>query len=578
MAPPAEPAQSGPSGQRALPDNRGWVLGGRKPQGRAAFIASVVIASLCLTAFATWCIVVVRDVSALRMEVGQRVYWMQIASRVERASRSDDPRTLDAAIAALDAELPALTLAGREDPVLAEAVDASALAIRALDQGEVSPEQLPGIAALVPALRRQTALRSVELGRYWTALYMLVGVSIVFALATLLLYVRGHAQRIREAETDAARLHAQLLRADRLSALGTLAATVAHEINNPLSFVLSNLEVVEDRLREAPCSPELQTSLSQAREGVRRVATIVRDLRGISHPGKLAQRTQVDVHDALDAAIRICEGEARDRAQIVRDYGRVPRVHADEAQLGQVFLNLLVNAIQAIEPGDAGANTITVRTRRASQAVELEICDTGPGIDPRHVDRLFEPFVTTKEVGEGTGLGLYVCRSIVESMQGRIHLEPMTDGGTRATLVLPVASHTEDPGTPSVPIHDPTPTEDQHLRILIIDDEEMLTSALSRSLRGHEVHTANRGQVAVELALASHFDLILCDLIMPEMTGMDVFEALETADESVRKRFVFMTGATVTSEAKAFADRIEAPVLEKPFSRAELLGVLDRFL
>lgn len=555
------------------------MLGGRKPQGRAAFIASVVIASLCLTAFAGWCIVVIRDVSELRTEVGRRVYWMQIAGRVERASRGDDPRTLDAALAALDAELPALTLAGRDDPVLAEAVDASARTIHALDQGEVLPEQpLPGIAALVPALRRQTAARSIELGRYWTALYMLVGVSIVFAVATLILYVRSHAQRVRQAETDAARLHAQLLRADRLSALGTLAATVAHEINNPLSFVLSNLEVVEDRLREAPCSPELQTSLSQAREGVRRVATIVRDLRGISHPGKLARRTRVDVHDALDAAIRICEGEARDRAQIVRDYGRVPRVHADEAQLGQVFLNLLVNAIQAIEPGEPGANTITIRTRRVSQAVELEICDTGPGIDPRHVDRLFEPFVTTKEVGEGTGLGLYVCRSIVESMQGRIHLEPMTDRGTRATLVLPVASHTEDLGTPSVPIHDPTPTEDQHLRILIIDDEEMLTSALSRSLRGHEVHTANRGSVAVELATGSHFDLILCDLIMPEMTGMDVFEALQAADDSVRKRFVFMTGATVTSEAKAFADRIEAPVLEKPFSRAELLGVLDRFL
>ncbi|MGH1346685.1 MAG: ATP-binding protein [Nannocystales bacterium] len=555
------------------------MLGGRKPQGRAAFVSSVVVASLCLVAFSAWCVVVIRDVSILRAEVGERVHWMQVVGGVEQAARSGDERALDAAIAALDTELPALIAAGRDDPALAEAAEASATAVRTLNRDALLAGETPSaFAALVPALRRQTAARSVELGRYWTALYMLVGVSVVFALTTLVLYVRSHAQRVRQAQHDAARLHTQLLRADRLSALGTLAATVAHEINNPLSFVLSNLELVEDQLRGTPTNPELQTSISQAREGVRRVATIVRDLRGISHPGKAARRTPVDIHRPLDAAIRICEGEARDRAQIVRDYGRVPRVHADEAQLGQVFLNILVNAIQAIEPGQPAANTITVRTRKASHGVRLEICDTGPGIDPRHVDRLFEPFVTTKDVGEGTGLGLYVCRSIVESMQGRIHLEPMTDGGTRATITLPVAPHTEEVGAPSVPIHDPTPTADQHLRILIIDDEEMLTSALARSLRGHEVHTANRGSLAVDVAKTSHFDLILCDLIMPEMTGMDVFEALQAVDDSVRKRFVFMTGATVTSEAKAFADSIDAPVLEKPFSRAELLGVLDRFL
>jgi len=543
------------------------------------FISSVVVASVCLAAFTAWCVVVVRDVSTLRTDLGQRVYWMQLARRVEQAARSDDPRALDVAIGALDTELPALVAAGRDDPALAKAVEASVHDLRTLDQSESPPESaLPGIAGLVPALRRQTAAYSVELGRYWTALYMLVGVSIIFAVATLTLYVRNHGQRVRQAENDAARLHTQLLRADRLSALGTLAATVAHEINNPLSFVLSNLEVVEDQLRGAPSNPELQTSISQAREGVRRVATIVKDLRGISHPGKAAQKTRVDVHRSLDAAIRICEGEARERARIVRDYGRVPRVHADEAQLGQVFLNLLVNAIQAIDPGKPSENTITVRTRKASQGVLLEICDTGPGIDPRHVDRLFEPFVTTKDVGEGTGLGLYVCRSIVESMQGQIRLEPMTDGGTRATIVLPVAPDTEEVGTPSVPIHDATPTEDLHLRILIIDDEEMLTSALARSLRGHQVHTANRGAQAVEMAMASRFDLILCDLIMPEMTGMDVYKALHAADEGIRKRFVFMTGATVTSEAKAFAERIDVPVLEKPFSRADLLGVLDRFL
>ncbi len=555
------------------------MLGGRKPQGRKAFISSVVVASLCLSMFAVWCGVVIADVSALREEVSTRVQWMLVVGELERASRAGDAAARASAIAALDAELPALIAAGREDPALAAAVEASVQGLREFDARHRGSDSIPeGIAALVPALRRQTAARSVELGRYWTALYMLVVVSVVFGIATLALYVRNHAQHVRQAEHDALRLHAQLLRADRLSALGTLAATVAHEINNPLSFVLSNLEVVEDLLRGTAPDPELHTSITQAREGVRRVATIVRDLRGIAHPGNAPQSTRLDIHNALDAAIRICEGEARDRARIVRDYEPVPPIHADEAQLGQVVLNLLVNAIQAIAPGHSDLNEITIRTRTVSESVQFEICDTGPGIDPRHVDRLFEPFVTTKEVGEGTGLGLYVCRSIVESMRGRIQLEPMPGRGTRATVTLPIASHTEEQGAASVPIHESTQTGDRRLRILIIDDEEMLTSALARSLRGHEVHTVNRGAQAVQLAKASHFDLILCDLIMPEMTGMQVFEALDRADAEVRKRFVFMTGATVTSEARAFADQCDAPVLEKPFSRAELLAVLDRFL
>ncbi|MBV1860884.1 MAG: hypothetical protein KUG77_20885, partial [Nannocystaceae bacterium] len=467
----AQVAQSGPPGRRILQDNRGTVGGGHKPHRRAAFITSIVVASLCLSVFAVWCAVVIRDVSALRTELRQRVHWMQLVGRLDRASRSGDARTLNAAIAALDAELPALIVAGRDDATLAAAVESSALALRNLDRSESLPRAIhPDLTGLVPALRKQTAALSVEQGRYWTALYMLVGVSVVFGIATLVLSVRSHAQRIRQAEHDAVRLHAQLLRADRLSVLGTLAATVAHEINNPLSFVLCNLELVEDQLRSAPPNPELQTSVAEAREGVRRVAAIVRDLRGIAHPGRTAHKTSVDIHSALDAAIRICEGEARDRAQIVRDYGRVPRVHASEAQLGQVFLNLLVNAIQAIDPGRPDTNAVTIRTRKVSDGVQIDVCDTGPGIDPRHVDRLFEPFVTTKDVGKGTGLGLYVCRSIVDSMRGRIELEPMTDGGTRATIMLPVGPDTEEVGAASVPIHEPTPTEDRHLRILIVDD------------------------------------------------------------------------------------------------------------
>lgn len=555
------------------------VVTGQK-RNRVGFVIRVVAGVVGLVVFLIWCVSIISNVARLRGEVAERVHWMQSVHRVEQSLHDPNPGTRRGALAALDAELPRIMAAARDDEVLSAAVERATANLRVLERpGGWEAESTEGIASLVPALRRQTALRSVELGSYWDALYMLVGVSIVFSVATLALYIRAHTQNTRQTEYEAARLQAQLLRSDRLAALGTLAATVAHEINNPLCFVLSNLEVLEDRIPDTTADPEVRRSLEEAREGVDRVATIVRDLRSMTHPGPGPERRRVDVNSSLDAALRICEGEARNRATIVREFGRsLPRVFADEAQLGQVFLNLLVNAIQAIEPGDPTSNKIIVRSKRSGDAVEIEVNDTGPGIDAKHIDRLFEPFVTTKDVGEGTGLGLYVCRSIVESLDGTIHLTPLQRGGTRARVTLPVAPATEELGGGSVPIHEPTPTEDQSLRILIVDDEEMLASALARSLKGHTVHTANRGEAAIELAVATRFDLVLCDLIMPEMSGKDVFEALNELDPTIQRRFVFMTGATVTSEARAFAERVEAPVLEKPFSRAELLNVLERFL
>ena len=488
---------------------------------RRAFLVRVGAATAALLGFVTWCVWMLHDVSRLRDEVEHRVHWMQVVRRVEQSLQHPDPGQLRAAIAELDAALPGLSAAARGDPTMQAALEATLIDLHALEQpSRARPRVTDGIAAITPALRRQTAARSVQLGEYWDALYALVAISVLLSGTALALYIRSHHQQVRRAEDDAVRLHAQLLRSDRLAALGTLAATVAHEINNPLTFVLSNLEMLEDSVRSGPPNAEVKTNLDHAREGVRRVARIVSDLRSMSHPGRTQDRRRLDVH--LPA--------------------------------------------------------ITVRTRKTREGVLIEIEDTGPGIDPRYSDRLFEPFVTTKAVGEGTGLGLYVCRSIVESMHGRIHLAPMQEGGTRATITLPVAPPTEELSATGIPIHDPTPTEEQHLRILIVDDEEMLASALARSLKRHDVQTASRGSEAVELAKHSRFDLVLCDLIMPEMSGKEVFEALQALDPTIRQRFVFMTGATVTSEARAFAEQIDAPVLDKPFSRAELLAVLERFL
>ncbi len=556
------------------------VMGETKPPRRTAFIATVGVATASLVVFAAWCALLVRDVSTLRGEVERRVSWLQVARELEVAVETEDVAQRRAALTSIDTELSELVARSEDDAALHPTREAVLRILRALDEDPQArmPAALDeALRGLVPDLRRQTAMRSAELGEHWDALYTLVVLAILFGTAALTLWARAARARQQQEHRAADRLEAQLLRADRLAALGTLAATVAHEINNPLTFLLANLDLIRSRL-ETSDDDELRLCLSEAEEGAQRVATIVADLRNLSHPGATGESVHVDVHKVLDASIRICEGEARQRARVTRDYAELPRVHADPARLGQVFLNLLVNAIQAIEPGAPSKNSVTVKTSREADGVSIEILDTGPGIELTHIERLFEPFVTTKEVGEGTGLGLYVCRSIVQSLGGSIRLEPVDGGGTRASVWLPTVVTTRDEEPKLVRIHDPAPAETLDLRILIIDDEELLASALARSLRAHEVHTANRGAVAIELATRVHFDVILCDLIMPEMTGMEVFEALGAHNPDIHSRFVFMTGATVTAQAQRFTEQVGVPVLRKPFSRAQLMAVLERYL
>ncbi len=549
---------------------------------RAAFVSTIVLASVGLLVFGIWCVSLVSNVRQLRTEVEERVYWMQTVREIRDAASRSDPGDFQAATAVFELQRPGMELATRDDPAWAAALRTGTTALDDYARGELPGPQLErALDPMVPALRRQTAQRSVDLGEHWDSLYTLVGVSLGLGATALALLIYARLISVAKARSDVARLQAQLLRADRLAALGTLAATVAHEINNPLSYVLTNLDLLRDRLHggalRSPGGDDIGSWLDDARQGARRVATIVRDLRSFSHPGAAAQRQSLDVHVSLDAAVRITKGEARDRARIKRRYDAVPRVLANDAQLGQVFLNLLVNAAQAIDRGSPESNLIEVSTHVEQGQVVIEISDTGRGIDPADAQRIFEPFVTTKHVGEGTGLGLYVCKGIVEGLGGSLQLLARDGGGTRARVTLPAADDSEVLED-SISIHPPHPEPLRRLRILIVDDEELLAAALARSLSRHDVRTTSDGSDATRLALTQPFDLILCDLIMPNKTGMEVFEEVCAERPELAERFVFMTGATVTGRAEAFASTVHAPVLQKPFSREELHDALSRYL
>ena len=376
--------------------------------------------------------------------------------------------------------------------------------------------------------------------------------------------------------TEEIRARAQLMVADRMVSMGTLAAGVAHEINNPLMAVTGNLDVALsdlERLVEGsiPGLDQVRTGIREAREAAAQVRAIVRDLKVFSRSDE-EPPVPVDIHRILDSSLRMARGEIRQRAQLVKRYGEVPLVLGNATRLGQVFLNLLINAVQAIPENAAEDNEIRVVTRpaRSGRCVEVEITDTGGGISPDTRARIFDPFFTTKEVGVGTGLGLSICHRIVTDMKGSIEVESEPGRGTVFRLMLLATPELEAVAPPP-----PAPGEINR-RILVIDDELSVTSVVARLLEPiHRVEIASGGREALSrIAGGERYDILLCDLMMPIMTGMDLHAELARLAPDQAARMIFMTGGAFTPKARDFLDERTNPRLEKPFDAATLLALV----
>ena len=252
-------------------------------------------------------------------------------------------------------------------------------------------------------------------------------------------------RRKREAaERDRLRLEAKLRLSERMASIGLLASGVAHELNNPLAYVMANLEFLDSQL-ELLRLPEprnesleqLRAALSDARRGAERMERIVRELRLFARAGDPAPKP-VDLTEAIEAAAGMATMLLRNRAQLVRDYHPARPVRVDSGQLGQVFLNLLSNAAQAVPEGQPGLHRVYLRVRDVGGAhVVAEVTDTGPGIPPELHERIFEPFFTTKRLGAGMGLGLYICHSIVQGAGGAIEVESQPGHGATFRVLLP---------------------------------------------------------------------------------------------------------------------------------------------
>ncbi|HVW28723.1 MAG TPA: ATP-binding protein [Polyangiaceae bacterium] len=382
-------------------------------------------------------------------------------------------------------------------------------------------------------------------------------------------------------ETDERKARLEL--ADRLTTLGTLSAAIGHELNNPLTYVIGNLSHVLQKLEQEIHSfadPDLQDSIREALDGAERIARIVRDMRSLGGQGAVKLET-VDLETALELAVRQTSTHVRHRARLTRHFSAAPLVEADVPRICQVFVNLLLNAAQAIPEGDARRHEISLVLREEESDAIVEISDTGRGIPEHTLARVFEPFFTTKPVGEGTGLGLAISRSIIESLAGRIDISSNEGVGTTVQVRLPKSQATDEEAA-DVPAALPTEKRrrKRRARILLVDDDPGVLNVAKRLLeKDYEVEPVGDARSALTLlAQGPRVDVILCDLMMPDMNGMELYAEIAKRSAALAARMLFTTGGAFTPEATAFLDSHDRPHLGKPFDRKTLTEAIEQVL
>jgi signal transduction histidine kinase/ActR/RegA family two-component response regulator len=430
------------------------------------------------------------------------------------------------------------------------------------------------------------------------------------------------AGEVRQRTEERDRAERALIESERLAALGRLAAGVGHEISNPLTYMQLALDEVAPHLERSAAPAAARSALEQAREGAFRIQKVVEGLRSYSR--RQDERRSLDPRDVVRSALRVAGPSLRHVARIRTRFSAVPRVLGDEPRLVQAFVNLLTNAAQAVAEHDGeGVITVTTATGPHGEA-QVIVADTGAGVAPGQLPRLSEPYFTTRGKSGGLGLGLFVTRGIVDAHAGQIEFASEPGEGMHVKVVLPPAPEAQPPepedgagcsgesgsarvgyasasvepaateatsavaGAASAPAgvgstldlgtpaRSSAPDSQPFLRrLLLIDDEELVRQMLSRVLRrSWQVETASDGSAALEALEARRFDAVVCDLMMPGISGMDIAEELARRWPDLRVRTLFLTGGAITEVAERFLARPDVRYLTKPVQ----LGELDRTL
>ncbi|MEP6860701.1 MAG: PAS domain S-box protein [Deltaproteobacteria bacterium] len=368
--------------------------------------------------------------------------------------------------------------------------------------------------------------------------------------------------------TERREIQRRMVEADRLAALGTLAAGVAHEINNPLTYTQLSAQRIESLLANVPdeTAVAIRGHLQEIDHGIARVASITQGLRLFAR-GDDAPPSAVDLTAVVERALKMVDHDLRHHIEVARRFEAVLPVRGNPSQLEQVIVNLLLNAIHA-RTGSAHRIALAIAPR-GKDSVALSIADNGHGIPDAIRGRIFEPFFTTRPIGEGMGLGLSVCKTIIDSLGGTIEVDSAANRGTTMTVVLKTTRSLAPTRHAA-----PHPQTGPRARVLIVDDERFVRDALARLLTStHDVRVAEGGEAALEMLAAGSYDAIICDVLMPGMNGRELYDRIAAEYPDLEHRIIFMSGGTFTPELEAFLARVGC--LDKPFKLDAVLSAIE---
>jgi two-component system NtrC family sensor kinase len=377
---------------------------------------------------------------------------------------------------------------------------------------------------------------------------------------------------IRDA-TEEKQLQQQLVQSEKMGAIGQLVSGVAHELNNPLASITAFAQLM---LSDGNLNKDDRHATETIASEARRAARIVHNLLTFARQHK-AEKTYADINQVIENTIELRGYDLSGRGiQIERLYADPPpSTMVDAYQLQQVILNLVTNAEQAMAGVERAHHRLTVRTRREAETIHIEIEDTGPGIPADGLERIFNPFYTTKSVGHGTGLGLSISLGIISEHGGRIWAENAPGAGARFCIELPFVA--SDPASTSTP-SDSRVSLAKNLHILVADDEAAIREALARFLEkaGHTVVMVDSGSKALEVGRDGMFDTIFLDIRMPDISGQTVFRQWESKRPDLAERVVFLTGDIVSEDLFQFLTGTGRPFVAKPFDLDVILQALNR--
>ncbi len=412
-------------------------------------------------------------------------------------------------------------------------------------------------------------------------------------LAESLAAIAGHAienarlhTRLQQQLELLKRTRDRLVQSEKLAAVGELVAGVAHELNNPLAAAILHAQLLQ--MRNIP--EEFQHDLQQVVQQSRRASKVVRSLLDFARP-RVPERKPLQINELLRSTLELLHYELyTHNIQVVTQFAEdVPVILADPHQLQQVFINLLHNARQSMTKAHGcgqlsiftavGASQFLVDGSVPQQVVRITIQDDGEGIAPELQGRIFDPFFTTKEVGEGTGLGLSICYSIVSEHHGHIWVESQAGQGATFIVEIPVVLPLKAPAS-NTQLPAPTAVAPKAAQLLVVDDEQSVLNVVQRILQrqGYQVQTACSAEEALQYLKGTSYDLILCDLRMPGMSGQAFYEQLRLFYPQQVSNFILLTGDTISRDTRAFLQQTNIPYINKPFDAVQLIDIVDQQL